>query len=600
MTKKRTPSSTLTLIALTSLTALSMGACSRERVPGATRIEVPVLDGDDSRSLLGSGRADSEPILPVTSALEKPALKACERLESLVASAASGPRYSLFGALEEGDGEPAAGGVGVQGAIDVTKSPFTQLFLGETFKLDSPDGFFEKARAEYEAGRLSRVKWFALKAARLFPKIFRKLQLDATHEKVAEAFPGIFGEPGAIQGSLYFSLASRSGGLPPESAREAGELREALPVLSADLPLFPGESFEGLAEDARESLGAAVTSLNEDASTVEGRRERLCGLVLWQRSFAQLLTLKGYRVPRLEGRAFPKIEAPEKSGEAERIELGGAFIDPDRDTNIALSAETLQTYDPASGRVLEVTSRTPEGIAGKPVQTRGGAAAQLALLESLVHFYEATSPAGSWFENLDRPVLGNLTAPGSRAILPHEMHSLALGMMVMSFKNVAQFHIVKVNAAGTPLRKGQSAAGIALLDRGASGRQIIPLPSVLSLIRSQVYLDHALSRLAARPASEWAEKSPAYTAELLAKLTGSDASSLRSGLGKLSLPLALLVLQFSSASGECRSELEWNLDTGKRAAQGACDARLDAERREALELLGRHAQAPLLMRRARE
>lgn len=584
------------ILVLTVIASVSAGACSRERADSQERTLIPSL-AELAGGSLRNGQEGAEPIPPVASPLLREEASACERLEELQSMPFHGARYSVFSYLGAADE-----GAGVSGAIDVRKSPFTQLFMGETFKLDTPDEFYDKARAEYKAGRLSRIKWYALKAARLFPDLFRKLQLSATNEKIAEGFPGIFGQAGPVEGSLFYKLAARSGGL--GDGRDAAELRDLSSILSADLPLFAGRRWEGSAEDFRESYAAAAASLGKSAESHEGRRERLCGFVLWQRAFAQLLAMKGYRSLRPQDEPAGRSFAPVSDEAATRVPVGGAFIVPGTYDSVVLDAELIQSYDPANGSRLAVVSRPPEGffegMTGSLLQSAGNVDTQLSVLETLVHAFEATSPAGPWFEGGERRyILGDLVAEGSRALVPHETHSLALGLMVMSFKNVAALNIVKVNAAGTRLSGNQSAAGIALLDDPGASREEIPLRRVLKLIRASAYLEQALGKLAARDAAHWSARSPVYTEKLLAQLAGADAASLKSSLGKLTLPLALLALQYSGPSGECRLELDWDLETGKRVAQGRCDRELEAEYRSALELLGQQAQSPLLIRRAK-
>src|SRR5690606_21764111 len=124
------------------------------------------------------------------------------------------------------------------------------------------------------------------------------------------------------------------------------------------------------------------------------------------------------------------------------------------------------------------------------------------MLEAMTFFFEATSPAAPWFES--RPyVLGDISNSAT-ALVPEDLHTLALGMLGMAFKNVAATGIHKVNAEGRLLQPGETAAGIVLgsIDPDTKVARVNG-EAVASLIRSVAYLETALHAFKSRPAAEW-------------------------------------------------------------------------------------------------
>lgn len=569
-------------------------ACARQHAPLPERTELDLLQNDPTNTFSASASS-------VRASIEEASMGACEKLQQLKDSR-EGPTqatFSLFGEIKDTEEFNAR--------IDVESSPFTQLFLAD-FKLMSPAAFFEEAKKEYKAGRLSEFKWQILRMASNSPWALRSLQISATNEKIAKAFPGIFGSSGPLNESLYHQLIQKHLRRAPLLA---SEMEEAMPILTARVPLFM-PVWSQVAEDVRESLSAALTSLNEATSSREGKLERLCGTVLWQRSFAQLLALKGYyslRTIQSNGKAaFPEIS---ESG-SQKVEVGGAFFNRERRVNVALAQETIANYEPADG-AFDVAYIPPQGLRGSPVRRSGGLEAQADLLETLVAFYEASSPASAPNMTGIYP-LGDIKDPTNDAIVPHEAHQLTLGLLNMSLKNLKHSHIVEINDDAKIRSKDEKATGIALVGSAGheSGTTHIPLRTVLSLVRSVTYLDHALDQFKIAPPEHWAAKSPIYKKEILARLLGSELFSktelaeylteetpiLKNSLRRLLYPLAMLLLQYSDDQGNCRTELKWNLKTGQRKTENACSAQQVDLYRKSLTLLGNHGPAPVLLKRA--
>jgi len=368
--------------------------------------------------------------------------------------------------------------------------------------------------------------------------------------------------------------------------------------------MFAGSTWADFSNDADRALTGAVSGLASDQA-----HERVCATVLLQRAFGQLLTLKGFVSPVLKPGTIaggPGTWTPAFAkgySVLKKESVAGAWIDTATGRNAVLSPETLASYNPAAR--FWFLSPSPTGRDGET----GSLGDQVAMLEAMTLFFEATSPASPWFES--RPyVLGDISTSPT-ALAPEDMHTLALGMLGMAFKNVAATGIQKINAQGALLKPGEAAAGIVLgaIDPTTKIARVSG-ESVASLIRSVAYLETALHAFSRKKPEEWKSVHSAYTPAFLAKLAGkavfSDAelaslltASEREGillasLEKLHMPLALLVTKLVT-NDACVAEAEWNSETGATKPLRACT---EAERASVLgakRLLGRLTGASVLL-----
>lgn len=568
--------------------AISTGflGCAREQVPVPKRVEIEAIGSPDRAPLERLGHR-----IAITGS-------ACEALTKLSVREGSAERFSLLG---RADFKLSARGskLGGRGHVELAESPFTRLILAEKFKVPTDDEFVEAAEEERRAGRLSGIELTALKTMRrLLPKKFRATKYEKTSEKLAEKFPGLFGRSGEID-------ASMSVGFLTKIAAEKGDVNEISKLASTSTPLFAGATWRDFADEAETSLQAAVSGLKSTEAS-----ERTCGLVLLQRGFAQLLTLKGYQSPPIVSSGSsegPKSKTPILSAsnrEFRKLDVNGAWIPATQGSPIVLSSEAISGYDPV--RQFMTLSATPTERRG----AKGTFADQVALLEALTIFFEATSPAAAWHEQTYP--YGDI-AESPTALLPPDAHSLALGMMIMSFKNVAALGIQKVNAEGSLLQPGQSAAGIVLGQVNPSTKKaVVSAENVARFVNAVVFLETSLQAFAKRPVSEWKKVHATYEAPMLARLAGRavftahELSSLLSeseqegilmnSLEQLHLPLAMLLTKLQSGP-ICVSEAEWNSETGDISVLGLCDAKTKAQLQLAKERLARLTNASILIDR---
>jgi hypothetical protein len=544
------------------------------------------------------GVVEGNSILPLHGALNDVEESACARLASLD-TLSGNPRYTYFQKIE---GRPHAW----TGAIEISESPFTQFILGEKFVNGNEEEFYKKAKEERAAGRIGGMKWFFLNFMKGIGSL-STVQHSATNDKLAENFPGIFGERGDLEKSLFLSLAHRATDLKKVPSKEAEK------ILTSSLPLFPeSREWSEFPAAIRGNLGAALNGLKKEAT----EKERLCSLVLFHHHFAQLLRLKGHNSPKVyppRWKKYPSYIEELSSSQPEFVtqEVPGAFYDWQLKRAVVISNESISNYDPRE-QALGITTLIPNG---KADQSPGSLGDSLSLMEALAYSFEASSPASSLVEERGY-IFGDLQAKDSKALLPAEAHSLALGLLSMNFKNLAALHIRKVNAKGLLVQDQSAAAGIVVGRRWNGEISELHLMDVIRLARVVAYLDVAMNRFRAKEPYDWEQMNPVYNKKTLASLMGpalftpeelesilspaERSSVLKDNLKALKFPLALLLARMGTSAKGCVSAVEWNGLTGMVKPLAPCNRAQLAELADVLEKLARESQSPLLLKKAEE
>jgi hypothetical protein len=390
-------------------------------------------------------------------------------------------------------------------------------------------------------------------------------------------------------------------------------------VLTRRLPLFVSSRWEDFNDDTSRALVAAVKASSLSSSASSDRKERLCALVLWNRMFNQMLVLKGYRQAKYAatttteiGNAVAKLE-PGAAGFA-ALDHTGSFIDAQKNSLAVLTADDVKTYDPTK-KLFLVNNTTPAGDLTKPAPAN--LSDSLAVLESALRIYEATSPGAPWLSETYPYLLGKIDDPKSPAILPADVHALALGLICIQFKNLAGMNIIQVNAKGAKVASGETAAGVTLVDSGETQGEVVKvrLSTVVALSRSVVLLENALEHLKAAGIDTIRQRNPVYDDKTIAMLLGLDAFSqaqldkilssdeqksvMKGNMEQLQLPIAFLLLGMSQNSGKCVSSVDWNLTTGERKATSVCTTDEMSDAKAALRLLALKTRSPLLFERSK-
>lgn len=592
-----------------------LSACSiKEKEPA--RISIPDL-GE-------AGKSESNlAISPLVSSLAESSESACARLEEIKkqlqdSTDKSKENFSLFSALRKKSDE-------WHGYTDVAESPLTQFILGEKFKVDSEEDFYKKAKAEYEAGRIGGMKWLYVKMMNSMGNL-RSVQYSATNDKLAETFPGLFGQTGIADASLNFSLAKRVANIPDNNEKKVAA------ILSSKVQLFPGDStWATYADSSRKSLAAASIGFKSSND-----KERLCSLVLFQQNFAQLLRIKGFQAPVFKKKRNTHVNAltelSASNPEFLHVEKYGSFIDTRTNETVVLENEDISQYDPSKS-LMGISEKISDGTEVNQLAPLEGS---LDLMEALISSFEATSPASPWIETY---FLGDIQGEG-KAILPVEANTLALGLLTIHFKNLAGLHIRKVNAQGKSLRDGEDAAGIILASSAVSNNQSkVRLDEVIKFTYVAAYLENALKNFIGKSPADIQKLNQGYRDETLIALFGQNMfasgdldalvkkhlvennvspaeqekvakeqralleaalakPSLIDNLRALKFPLALLLSKMGTGEAGCASELNWDLSTGRVEAISACEAKQKEALANAFRLLGRSTKSPLLMKKA--
>ena len=425
------------------------------------------------------------------------------------------------------------------GALDLSESPLTQVILTE--KVDTTNKGFMKAVAEKcKNGLLSQWKCNAAKAAsgtEWSLTLFKNLALNG---ELSSAFPGIFGEKIDVVKSLYFGLAQKLG-----YQTFAQDLNQ---ILTSTTNLMPNE-MKGLSSDVETALMGSLSSLrkkyvNESLAT----QEKMCSFVLLHRIFAQMLTIKGHYQPEMTFREKNDLPAIEKLSRKrphfEKAEKAGIFYDMSASQNIVLSSEDIQNYNPKI-RFLPIV---------------GGLDSSLSVLAAMSSVYVATSP--TYWISKEHSIIGDIEDSKTGAILPSDIHKLALGLSTLIIKNLVFQNLIKVNEQGLPVTGDEKPAGVVLVDLTSKGK-IIRLTSITQLLKIAIRLDQNLSRFKTKTPNEWEAINPFYTAELLKSLT----DELKPKLKQLYLPLFLLGKKMADS---CVSELLWDENTGRTEPLSEC------------------------------
>ena len=610
-TKKRFIPSVLPLIMAASF--LTLVGCSQDRVEKKTS---PFDNPFVTKSTEVFGKA----ISPLSKDSLLPPTSACERLNTLEQRTASTSRvFSLFERLNWQQ---------MKGRLSIINSPLTQLLLATQVKTPTDQEFYALAREEYEAGNLSTIKWNALRAAYSTGIYYQTLKHNAIKDKTLETFPGVFGESTDITKSYPISLMRR--------VTDLDELQFDFVshALSAHYPLFDSDHWENAAEQTALSLRSALAAVYGDQ---QDHQNILCGFILFQRSFAQLLQIKGYPSPTAIRKALPqKIR---KSGPAFRTrKIVGLWLKNDELDNEAqkqvLTKEDISNYAPSVANPSETIYRLSKDLMKEPYNKNEKTTSSaneldrtLDYLEMMAHFLEFTSPVNNWALESGDYFFGDLkdTSKESKVILPSDAHTLSLGLLILAFKNFKEENLMFVDKENKLLSKEdikkdrKNAAGIAIgLPEEIKKDEVnIKLSQVATLMRTIAYVKDLLDRMSEKSVDWLKKQNPSLDSHTIALLLGDKVfskealDSLLSDeeqkevrikyLTDLQLPLLFLMKKFEQKKPEnkntknCVQNIRWNLRSGAIKQGANCTVEDQKVFQRALTLLAHKVQSPLIL-----
>lgn len=525
--------------------------------------------------------------------IENPILQvsksACEYLSEVRdENIISEPQFSIFKKLYIVDGK-------FTGRVNIINSPFTRFYLGESFSVPSDREFYEAARAEYEAGRLGEIAWRALQAAYKTGIGFDTIKYSTLNDKILEGFPGVFGEDSDSESSLYAGLIKKASYF---ENKEPSQKFNFARVNKKDYPVFLSRSWQSLDSDSLNSVTSALNALYNQ----NDMKEKQCANLLLQRSFSQLLKIKGFKSVNYEGvRKYSRIKKldAEKQPEFSTHSELGSFVNLNGQAQV-LSSEAIGTYDPKK-MLLPLFSKEHGRLAGSTEN--------IAFLRAMLNYYQASSPAQSFVSSKSNYLLGDITKD-MNALLPSEFHSLSLGLMIMNFKNIAALNMVKINSSGTELKPNQTAAGVLIGDKVSGSSEIIlNIQDIAKLASAVIHMERSLNLLKTKSPEDLEKLNSTYSIPTLIGLMGTEmfslediqrlipdydpSSSLISNLKALQLPLAQLLI--AMRNGEvCVSKLSYDLQTSKKQAYGVCSTEIKEEVRQAINLIAKHNNSAIL------
>ncbi len=547
-------------VLLISISSVFLFACSPEKEPFQQRTFVPETPRNQ-------GTSDAfKPIhSPVAELGSGATVNACDRLTQLeqigVDDENLSNSYSLFESFD------AANKVG---ETNIT-NPFSEFVLTENVEVPSDDDFMALAEEQYANGAIEWYEILALRAAHSTGIGFKSLKYSTVSGEVEKAMPGLYGEATDVTSSLYYGLATKM--------VDFAQMDNAFvnKVMTQKVPLFAGTSWTQILNEEMTTLRSALAGVYGASNSFLPSEDKLCGYVLMQRSFSQLLALKGQfatvkneagRLDKIsrEGRPFLMTDQP------------GGFLNSEG-IPVVLSPADIATYSPAQPLVLRKTMM--DETLPSDLDT------QLKFLELMTLMLEASSPVSSWVGNKTY-LFGDTTNPESAAIAPAEAHSLSLGLLLIGFKNLAAQNLVFTNAKGQRLSAGETAAGFALIDTQYAKGDLseINIESVVSLMKTVVFLSNLLDEMATKSPEFLESMNSALNKKTLAQLVGrtmfsktqldeiltteEQKSILRNSLTDLQYPLVLMLKRFAKTKGFCATDISWNLGTGQVTQKGQC------------------------------
>lgn len=520
-------------------------ACQNQKAPTAPRFFIEKNQDDQL----------SKVIVPqITSPLTDVKTTACERIDSLKQNA--GPESYQFLHRIENSGAEFYGGINIQ------LSPLTQFILGQKGRLMSNEEFKATVEGLCARGEMPWIKCQLFKVAFLVDPV--GTQVKAVNEKLGEAFPGIHGEVGSLNKSLYFGLLAKA--LDP---RTLGQ-KDVQAILTTTLPLLVSSSHSDLLEDMHQSLGSILNSKNLESPT-----EKACGFVLTQRAVNQMIRLKGYQGPivRPSSGSIPTMIKPL---EANRVHLansprGGVFMDPQVGRPVVLEPTDIKAYDPVQ-RVLLVR-KDMDGAGGRVFP--GSVAEQTDFFRAALLFFTFTSPASPWWA--DGYPLGAIDDMKNKAVIPGDLHGLSFGLATMVLKNISAMNLVTINEKGSAITSPDEARGAVVGDRLSAGPYAVTVEGTTGMIHFVVDLvRHLRDELDAVDKAKLQQLQPFYEDAVLEAIKGLNANLL-----KLRWPMTQLLLELLPEKN-CYASIDWDVASGQKKYGPACSA--DQKRAAALAL----------------
>lgn len=350
----------------------------------------------------------------------------------------------------------------------------------------------------------------------------------AKNKALEERFPGLFGTPGDGSKAVLALGLSRISGWVQLGANLS-------PIATARTALFPTErTWSAWSRDVQQSVNAASFGFEPD----RGASERVCGLILAQRTFSQLIALNGFVRPELKNGNVEPLSATRASlGD---VPVPGAYLSrAESDAALAptiLTPERLSGYSPESGLVLG-SSETPRLYAA-PTANAETLADRLARLEGLESVFEFTSPAAAWMMAARAPYLLGDLETRTQALLPGELHALAFGHLVLNYRNLAALNLKMIKANGAMVTSTADRPAGFVLMHNLSPDMVgeMHLEDLLAFARIVVRFDEAVSALLRMDPTELRSLNSLYSEAVLTQVRESAAT-----LRRLKLPLIVLL-----------------------------------------------------------
>lgn len=579
------------------------------------QLEEPIRESIPAREV----SVESADFASVPGLLDQFSGSSCEQLDQL-ASQSEKSGFQFFQELTEVDNVTS-------GKVSLLNSPFLQLALLQEFYIPTPaealsiaeEDYFNSAQTGeddlmwtftqcfYHIGmeEIPGFNNFLCSLAGIVVNketastMFMQGVYDAVNEEVGTQFPGIFGEVGSVEGSLFERITRTSGRFNRGNELSIGSLSSKTKgLLKTSLPYLQGRpsksSFKFTVESSKSILSSFYKSIDEE--------ERACAMTLGYYQFSEWIQHMGLERPTFLNEEQGDPEAflslvDENNQELNTKKEVGLLVNT-KGEKVSLTQEELEAYDPEEEILL------PVGKSGQVLNFQE----MISLMYSQLATFVLTSPAEEWVKSDDLYLLGDVNSPAiqTRKVFPSEMHSLSLGLLSLNMLNLAvsDVYLREINSSGRLLESEESAAGIifgpAFFWKKEETK--MSLEEVISLAHFAIDASISLERLAEKSVEELQQFNAIYTETTYQRLFDlEDEDSALSLLKELHLGVTFLLLEFVDAEGACSNELQWNFKKGEHTVGGgSCSGELRNSLKEVLERLAKRTRSEILLQRSRE
>lgn len=521
--------------------------------------------------------------------------------------------------------------------LDPAKNPLIQLILNKEFKVPTSEEFMALIKALSEKGQFPQDQYNQIenvyKTKGSQSPQFKTILAQFLMAKMSAQFPGIFGDSSLFGPSFPVLLLNK---IWPQKIFQ--DPTSILNKYDQPLLLFEAKTWHEFSNELVTSLAAASQTLYDQENNSE---QKYCALLLYQRFFAQLLTVKGYIGSELQiqndGRSNYSSLTAENLQIKKKI-INGSFLRENKFTHLD-EINDLAGYDPQKSMLRLGPLPFNTLIKHEEVSL----SERLHFLQAMNTAFEATSNWYSLVQKSKINFIGALSDIQSPAILPDEVHQLSIGFLNIVFTNLlAQKNIELISDRGISIHKDirlkdleqsqkiAKATGILIGQTLPEEKILINLNEITQMInllvsmeRNLNQLEHILPKRCNLKLKQLVKQEAASNTVLISKSNDTKTTeeeiceiaiknsthldykilkklilgpdSMLSQLNKMNFPMVLLAKGLLNSDGQCISSLIWDLETGLKTPKAVCNNEEKIAAKNAINQMASHTKSPLIL-----